>query len=304
MDSVIVTVFLPIALAIVMFGLGLSLTVSDFVAVSRQPKAVIVTLFCQLAILPVLCFGLIELFDLEPILAVGLMLLAASPGGTTANLFSHLFYGDVALNIAVTVINSVIAIVTFPLIVRWSIDHFGPSINGEAVTLPFSKVLEVFAIVLVPVVIGMAVRTWSPSFAQGMDKTVRIVSAIVLAAVVLGAIIDERKNFFDYIGKVGLISVVFCLISLSIGFYIPRAVGVSTGQAIASAMEIGVHNSTLAITIAISVIDSVDMAIPAAVYSIVMFPVAAIVGSMISRSHVRQVAGGTHKKGGGARKAY
>ena len=304
MDSVIITVFLPIALGIVMFGLGLSLAVADFVKVSRQPKAVFVTLFCQLVVLPAVCFGLIVLFDLKPILAVGMMLLAASPGGTTANLFSHLFYGDVALNIAVTVINSVIAIATFPLIVRWAIDHFGPSINGEKVTLPLNKVLEVFAIVLIPVIIGMAVRTWSPVFADGMDRPVRLLSAIVLASVVLGAIIDERKHFFDYIGKVGLISVVFCLISLAIGFYIPRAFGIGTGQAIASAMEIGVHNSTLAITIAVSVLDSVDMAIPAAVYSIVMFPVAAIVGAMISRSHVAQVAGGSHKKGGGARRAY
>lgn len=137
-----------------------------------------------------------------------------------------------------------------------------------------------------------------------MDKTVRIVSAIVLASVVLGAIINERKNFFNYIGKVGLISAVFCLISIAIGFYVPRAVGVSTGQAIASAMEIGVHNSTLAITIALSVIDGADMAIPAAVYSIVMFPVAAIVDRLISRWHIAQVAGGSHKKGGGNRKAY
>lgn len=302
MDTVIVNVFLPVALAIVMFGLGLSLTTADFAKVSRNPRAVLITLFCQLVLLPTVCFGLVVLFDLSPLLAVGMMLLAASPGGTTANLFSHLFYGDVALNITVTVINSVIALFTFPLIVRFAIDHFHPSIGGESVTLPFLKVAEVFAIVLVPVVVGMFVRASSPIFAHRMDRPVRLLSAVVLAAVVLGAIIAERDNFFDYISRVGVISVVFCLISLAAGFYIPRAVGVETGQAIASAMEIGVHNSTLAITIAISVLDSVSMAIPAAVYSIVMFPVAGIVGTMISKSHVAQFSGGSHKSGGGKRK--
>lgn len=303
MDTVVINVFLPVALAIVMFGLGLSLSVADFVKVTRKPKAVLITLFCQLLVLPAVCFGLVVLFDLSPLLAVGMMLLAATPGGTSANLFSHLFYGDVALNITVTVINSVIALITFPFIVQFTIDYFNPSIGGKEVVLPFLKVAEVFAVVLVPVAIGMLVRASAPYFAYRMDQPVRILSAVVLASVVLGAIAVERHNFFDYLSRVGLISVIFCLTSLAVGFYIPRALGVETGQAIASAMEIGVHNSTLAITIAISVLGSVTMAVPAAVYSIVMFPVAAIVGTMISRSHVAAKSGGTHKKGGGVRKA-
>lgn len=304
MDTVITNVFLPVALAIVMFGLGLSLMVADFARVSRKPRAILITLFCQLLILPAVCFGLVLAFDLPPLLAVGMMLLAATPGGTTANLFSHLFYGDVALNITVTVINSVVALLTFPLIVQFAIDYFQPSIGGKAVVLPYVKVAEIFAIVLVPVAVGMLVRASAPRFAHRMDRPVRLLSAVVLASVVLGAIFVERDNFFDYISQVGLISVVFCLISLAAGFYIPRALGVETGQAIASAMEIGVHNSTLAITIAISVLDSVDMAIPAAVYSIVMFPVAAIVGTLISKSHVAKMAGGSHKIAGGNRRAH
>lgn len=304
MDTVVTNVFLPVALAIVMFGLGLPLTVADFTKVSRKPRAIFITLFCQLLLLPAVCFGLVLAFDLPPLLAVGMMLLAATPGGTTANLFSHLFYGDVALNITVTVINSVIALLTFPFIVQFAIDYFNPSIGGKPVVLPYGKVAEIFAIVLVPVVIGMLVRASAPNFAGHMDRPVRLLSAIVLAAVVLGAIVVERDNFFDYISRVGLISVAFCLLSLGAGFYIPRALGVETGQAIASAMEIGVHNSTLAITIAISVLDSVELAIPAAVYSMVMFPVAAIVGSLISRSHVARMGGGAHKKAGGTRRSH
>lgn len=303
MDTVVINVFLPVALAIVMFGLGLSLSVADFVKVTRKPKAIFITLVCQLLLLPAVCFGLVIAFNLPPLLAVGMMLLAATPGGTTANLFSHLFYGDVALNITVTVINSVIALFTFPFIVQFTIDYFDPSIGGKEVVLPFIKVAEVFAIVLVPVAIGMVVRASAPYFAYRMDRPVRVLSALVLASVVLGAIVVERHNFFDYLSRVGLISVIFCMTSLAVGFYVPRALGVETGQSIASAMEIGVHNSTLAITIAISVLGSVTMAVPAAVYSIVMFPVAAIVGTMISRSHVAENSGGTHKKGGGTRKA-
>ena len=156
MDSALTTVGLPIALGIIMFGLGLSLTPDDFRRVARHPRAVAVALACQLVLLPAICFGLVKLFDLPPLLAVGLLLLAASPGGTSANLFSHLFRGDVALNVTLTAVNSVIAIVTLPLITNFAIEHYD---LDDSVSLPFSKVVEVFAIVLVPVAIGMVVRS-------------------------------------------------------------------------------------------------------------------------------------------------
>jgi BASS family bile acid:Na+ symporter len=283
MDSVLISVLLPMALAVVMFGLGLSLTVADFVRIRRQPRAVIVALLCQLVLLPSICFGIVVLLDLSPLLAVGMMLLAASPGGTTANLFSHLFRGDVALNITLTAVNSLLALVTLPFIISIALGYFEPSIAGEDVSLPFSKVLEVFAIVLIPVVVGMVVRRQAPSFAARMDRAVRLMSAMVLAAVIVGAIVSERENVADYLAQVGLAALLFCAASLSIGYFVPRAVGVNRAQATASAMEIGVHNSTLAITIAISVLDSVDLAIPAAVYSVVMFPAAALAGWLISR---------------------
>ena len=174
MDSALTTIGLPIALGIVMFGLGLSLTLDDFQRVARQPRAVAVALGCQLILMPLVCFGLVKLFDLPPLLAVGLMLLAASPGGTTANLFSHLFHGDVALNVTLTAVNSVIAVVTLPLITNFAIAHFD---LGDSVHLPFVKVVEVFAIVLVPVAIGMVVCANASGWAQRMDKPVRIASA-------------------------------------------------------------------------------------------------------------------------------
>src|SRR5688500_12078451 len=130
MGSALTSVALPVALALVMFGLGLSLTVGDFARVGRSPKAVLIALALQLLVLPALCFGLVLAFDLPPLLAVGMMLLAASPGGTTANLFSHLFRGDVALNITLTAVNSLIAVVTLPLITNLAIDWFDPEDGG------------------------------------------------------------------------------------------------------------------------------------------------------------------------------
>ena len=289
MGSALTTVALPLALALVMLGLGLSLTVGDFARVGRSPKAVVIALGLQLVVLPLVCFGLVLLFDLPPLLAVGLMLLAASPGGTTANLFSHLFRGDVALNITLTAINSLIAVVTLPIITNLAIAYFEPAGGGD-LGLQFGKTLQVFVIVLVPVAIGMVIRRRATAFADRMDKPVRILSAVVLALVIVGTIVAERERIGGYLTDVGLPALLFCLASLATGFYVPRLLGVVRGQAIASAFEIGVHNGTLAIAVAISVLGSVELAVPAAVYSVIMFPAAAAFGWAITRSTARRTA--------------
>ncbi len=287
MESALTTVGLPIALAIVMFGLGLGLTGEDFRRVAQRPKAVAVALGCQLVLLPLICFGLVVLADLPALLGIGMMLLAASPGGTTANLFSHLFRGDVALNITLTGVNSVISIVTLPIVTGIAIAYYD---RGDDVSVPFGEVVKVFAIILVPVAIGMFVRARNEGFAARKDRPVRTLSAVVLAVLVLGILIDERENVGDYLADVGLIATAFCAISLVVGYLVPKAVGVVEGQAIASSMEIGVHNGTLAIFIALEVLESVTISIPAAVYSLVMFPLAAIWGSFVSRRVRRPVA--------------
>ena len=284
MESALTTVGLPIALAIVMFGLGLGLTGADFRRVAQRPKAVAVALGCQLVLLPLICFGLVVLADLPALLGIGMMLLAASPGGTTANLFSHLFRGDVALNITLTAVNSVISVVTLPIVTGIAIAYYD---RGDDVSVPFGEVVKVFAIILVPVAIGMLVRSRNAGFAARMDRPVRALSAVVLAVLVLGILIDERENVGGYLADVGLIAAAFCAISLVVGYVVPKAVGVVEGQAIACSMEIGVHNGTLAIFIAVEVLESVTISVPAAVYSLVMFPLAAIWGSFVSR-HVRR----------------
>lgn len=279
-DSALITTGLPIALAIIMFGLGLSLTTGDFVRVARSPRAVVGALILQIVVLPAVAFGLVVVFDLPPLLAVGVMLLAASPGGTTANLFSHLFRGDVALNITLTAINSVLAAFTIPLITNLAIGHFDAD---GTLGLQFGKVAQVIALVLVPVLVGMIVRSRWADFAKRADRPVRIFSIVVLVAVTIGAIVGERENVLDYARQVGLVTGLFCLISLSSGYGVALLLRLTRRQAIATSMEVGIHNTTIALTIALSVLDNAMVAIPAAVYSIVMYILAPAFGALVSR---------------------
>lgn len=281
MDSGIITIFLPLALAIVMIGLGLELTVQDFIRVKKHPKAVLIALFCQLIILVGVAFLISTVFKLPPILAVGLMLLAASPGGPTANLLSLLFKGDIALNITLTAVNSVIAAFTLPLIVNFAINHFMN--DGQQLGLQFGKIIQVFLIILIPVAIGMLLRHKLPQFAAKLHKPVRLFAVVFLIAIIVLAVFKEKDNIMTYLSQVGLATALFCMISLAVGYFIPRLAGINSYQARACAFEIGIHNSTLAMTIALTVMASTAAAMPAAVYSIFMYVFAAIFGFLVNK---------------------
>ncbi|MBA3455878.1 MAG: bile acid:sodium symporter family protein [Deltaproteobacteria bacterium] len=282
-QNVITTVLLPIALGVIMLGLGLSLTIADFKRVIVYPKAVAIGLACQMLILPAACLGIAHAFNLGPELAVGLMLLAASPGGATANLFSHLAKGDVALNITLTAVNSILSLITLPLIINYSLEHFMG--EGRSIPLQAGKVLSVFAVVLVPVAIGMLIRSRKPLIADRMDKPVRIISAVFLVLIIASAIIKERARIGAHFQEVGLAALAFNLTSMAIGYVIPRLLRVERRQAIAIGMEIGIHNGTLAIAIASSpvLLNNPTMAIPPAIYSLIMFVTAAMFGWFVSR---------------------
>jgi BASS family bile acid:Na+ symporter len=274
-------VALPLALGIIMFGLGLDLTPADFARVARRPRAAGVALGCQLLLLPAICFALVLLFRLPPILAVGMLLLAASPGGTTANLYSHLFRGDVALNISLTAINSVIAVVTLPVITNLAIAWFQP--GDLSVGLQFRKTLEVFLIVLAPVALGMTVRALKPGFAAAMDKPVRIASVAILVLVIAGSVASSFDLLASNILLLGGVATTFCVLSLAVGYVVPRLLQIDRPQAVASAFEVGIHNATLAIVIAQGVLQQPEMSLPAAVYGVLMFPIAALFGLWITR---------------------
>jgi len=286
----LLTFFLPAALGIIMLGLGLSLSLADFARVAKFPKPVLIGLACQLLLLPLACFFLAKLFGLAPALAVGLMLLAASPGGTTANLYSHLAHGDVALNITLTAVNSVIAILTMPLIVNLSLAYFMSA--DQAIPLQFAKVVQVFAIVLGPVAIGMWLRSRFPGFAERMQKPVKIISALFLLLIILLAVAKDWRTFVDYAPAVGGAALAFNLLSMAVGYCVPRLLKLNLRQAIAIAMEIGIHNGTLAIALALSpaLLNNPTMAIPAAIYSLIMFVTAALFGLWVNRMHGAELA--------------
>jgi len=280
-SSLLTTALLPLALGVIMFGLGLGLTLDDFRRVARYPRAVLVGLLLQTGVLPWVAFGLALLFRLSPELAVGLMLLAASPGGATANIYSHLARGDVALNITLTAINSVLCLLTLPLILNLSLEYFMGA--GQYVPPPFAKVIEVGVIILLPVAAGMAVRHFAPAFAAASAKPLRLLSVLVLALLVAVAVAQSYHVLLASVAAVGLACLLFNLASLGTGYAAPLALKLPRPQAIAISMEIGIHNGTLAIFIALNVLGSAVMAIPAAVYSLLMFFTAAAFAVWLNR---------------------
>lgn len=279
--SALTTIGLPLALAVIMLGLGLHLRVEDFKRILVQPKAILVGLVCQVLLLPTLCFFLAKAFGLAPELAVGLMLLAASPGGITANLYSHLFKGDVALNISLTAINSVLAIVAIPVIVNLALAQF---MGGQAyIPLQFQKTLEVIVIVLTPVVIGMFIHAKFPTFSKRMDKPVKLASSVILALLVLSIVVSQWAIIASSFQAVGTASLVFNLASMLVGYFVGKLMRLTEAQNRAIAFEIGIHNSTLAIYLALVVLKNSTMSIPAAIYSLLMFVTAALFGWWVTR---------------------
>ncbi len=278
--SIITNLLLPAALGVIMLGLGLSLSVADFTRIVRYPKAVLVGLFIQMFVLTGVCFGIALLFRLPPELAVGLMLLAASPGGATANIYSHLAHGDVALNITLTAINSALSLLALPFIVSLSLQFFMAS--DQYVPPPFRKIVEVGVIILGPVMIGMFLRSRFPALAARVEKPIRLFSVLLLAGLVFAAIAQEWNTLTKYFAVVGGACLVFNLLSMAVGYGVPLAVKLPDKQAIAIAMEIGIHNGTLAIFIALNVLGSSTMSIPAAIYSLFMFVTAGLFAWWVS----------------------
>lgn len=279
--SLLTNLLLPLALGVIMLGLGMGLTLEDFRRVARYPRAVITGLLLQVMLLPAAAFALALLFGLPPELAVGLMLLAASPGGATANIYSHLARGDVALNITLTAINSLLCLVTLPLILNLSLEYFLGA--GQYVPPPVRKVIEVAVIIVLPVVIGMLLRARAPGFTAKLEKPLRLLSVLVLALLVVGAVLQERETLVAFFAVVGLACLSFNLISMGVGYLAPLALKLPRRQAIAIAMEIGIHNGTLAIFIALNVLDNPRISVPAAVYSLLMFLTAAVFAFVLNR---------------------
>lgn len=280
-SSIVTNLLLPIALGIIMLGLGLSLTVDDFKRVVRYPKAILVGLFIQMFVLTGICFVICVALKLPSALAVGMMLLAASPGGATANIYSHLAKGDVALNITLTAVNSVLSLLTLPIIVGFALQYFMG--NEQIVPPPFKKVIEVGVIILGPVIVGMLIRARAVTFAAKMEKPIRLFSVLLLAGLVVAAVAQSWALVVTSFATIGFACLLFNLASLGVGYAVPRALKLPKRQAVAIAMEIGIHNGTLAIFIAINIVGNNAMSIPAAIYSLIMFLTAALFAAWLNR---------------------
>lgn len=272
--TLLTNLLLPLALGVIMLGLGLSLTLDDFRRVARYPRAVLIGLFLQTGVLPWAAFALALLFRLPPELAVGLMLLAASPGGATANIYSHLAHGDVALNITLTAINSLLCLLTLPIILNLSLEYFLGA--GQYVPPPVQKIVEVASIIVLPVALGMTIRHFATTFAQRMEKPIRLLSVVVLVLLIGAAVAQSWALLVAWFAAVGLACLLFNLVSMGTGYLAPLAIRLPKKQAIAIAMEIGIHNGTLAIFIALNVLQNPAMSVPAAIYSLLMFFTAAV----------------------------
>jgi len=260
--------FFPLVIAAVMLALGLTLTVADFRRAATVRRPLLVALICQSLLLPTLCLLIAEGLHLSPKLAVGLMLMAATPGGLLANVVSHLVNGDLALNLTLTAINAVLSIFAIPVILAFSLTWFLG--EGRFIPLQFDKFFAVFALVLIPIAIGVAIRHRFPEFARRLHKPVRIAAAVLLVVAVVAGIASGHATLWDNFGVLSVAVVSFCAVSLTIGYVVPRRMQLPPRQAIAVSLEIGLHNAVVAVGIALSpqLLNSAEMATPAAIYGI------------------------------------
>ncbi len=269
-QNILTELFLPASLFIIMLGLGLSLQIADFKRIITYPKAILFGITNQMILLPLVGYGIARFFNLDPALAVGIMILASCPGGVTSNLYSHLSNGDTALSVTLTAITSIVSIVTIPLIINFGLVQFMS--EGQTIHLPVLKtIVQIMGITIIPIALGMIINSKRPQFAQRMDKTVKVASIVILFVIILGVILKERDNLPDFFRQVGLAILALNVITMLIGFYTSKIGKLNLSQSITISIESGLQNGTLALVIALSILHNAEMAIPAAVYSLLMF---------------------------------
>lgn len=260
---------LPAALVFIMLGMGMGLTPLDFQRVFRSPKAKLLGLFCQIVLLPALAFLVAVALRLPGELAVGLMVIAACPGGATSNIVSHLSRGDTALSVTLTAVSSVITVFTIPLVVGASIAWF---LEAEhTLELPFWRtVAQLVLVTVVPVAVGMAIRAWKTEFCDRMGTPVSVLSTVFLVLVILAAVSREAELGRQF-ALAGPAALALNLSAMALGFGAGALLGLSRPQRITVAVEVGIQNGTLALAIALGMLDSARIAMPVVVYSLLMF---------------------------------
>jgi BASS family bile acid:Na+ symporter len=254
-------------------GMGLSLTSADFKRVLRFPKAVFVGLLNQIILLPVIAYGLTQLFDVSNEIAIGVLILSACPGGPTSNLVTHLAKGDTALSVTLTAVNSIVTIITIPIIVNFALGEFTSS--GEEVVSPVGSIVgALLVIIALPLTIGMVIKNKKPETARKMDTPVRIASTAIIVLVILGIVIKERAQLVERVSESFAIVFTLNVVTMLLGFLTARIAKLNFKQALAICLESGNQNGTLAIQI--SSLINIAYGFPAAVYSLFMYFTASI----------------------------
>ena len=264
------TIILATALIIIMFGMGLSLDKDDFIRLFQHPKAVIVGLVNQIILLPVIAYVLISLLDVETDIAIGIMILAACPGGPTSNLITYLAKGDIGLSISLTTVNSLITIFTIPFVIDFALTQFLEA--DEMVQInKLQTVIQIFVIVIIPVSLGMVLKNTKPVFADKMNKPVKIASAAVLFLVIIGLVLKKKEELIPYLKQAGLMALVLNIVTMLVGLGTAKIAKLSLAQSRTISIESGIQNGTMAIAIASGILMNDNYAIAPAVYSLIMF---------------------------------
>ncbi len=273
--NVILQVFLPLSLAFIMFSMGLALTGADFKRVAVEPKAFAIGAFFQIITLPLIAFGVASVIPMAPEFAVGVMILAACPGGVTSNLLTHLARGDTALSVSLTAVISIVSVFTIPLIVNFGLQHFSSATSP--VDLPILKsVVLLLLITTVPLLIGMAVKWRASDWADRVEPRTRRAAAILFIVIVLGAISKDRANLPSWFTEAGPAALVLNLITMALAFGGAMLLGLNARQRIAITLECGLQNSTLAIAVAATLLANTRMMVPAGIYGLLMFVTAGL----------------------------
>ena len=269
------------ALAFIMLSLGLGLTFGDFARVATRPRDFLVGAVSQVVLLPAVAFVLVNLWPVPPEIALGVMIIAATPGGVTSNLLTALGRGDVALSISLTAVISLLSVVTIPLIVVFPHGHF---VGGDAGDISVTETaVSVFLIVALPVLVGLAIRCRAGRFALKVEPVARRVSTMLFVLVVAGAVWQERENAIDYMAQAGPVTLVLNVAMMALAYALARFLASGPRQRVAIAIECGLQNGTLAIAVATLLFGGGTVVVPAATYSLIMFATALIFLALLRR---------------------
>ena len=268
--SIVTDIFLPLALAFIMFSLGIGLTGKDFTRVAKQPKDFFVGAISQIILLPVIAFILISIWPVSPELAIGVMIIAAAPGGVTSNILTSFAKGDVALSVSLTAIISLLCVVTVPFIIVTSLSLLGLDSITQNISL-ISMAISMFLIVTVPVIIGMVFRKFASNIALKFEPIAKKISMVLFVIVLLGAILAEKDNIVSYFADAGLITLILNVVIMIAAFYIAQLFGTGNSQKKCIAIECGLQNGTLAVFVASQIFNDIVYLVPTAAYALIMF---------------------------------